>query len=90
MDRHPSSPPSLASTRRSFRSEPSVVFHLLAVAVGPREDTIVLGTIVDLVLSDCSLIKKESIQSHGNRTDRFFGRNTSGDLFTFDPSQCPR
>ena len=39
---------------------------LLAVAVGPRADTIVLGTIVDLVLSDCSLIKKESIQSKRN------------------------
>ena len=39
---------------------------LLADAVGPREDTVVLGTIVDLVLSDCSLIKKESIQSKRN------------------------
>ena len=39
---------------------------LLAVAVGLREDTVVLGTTVDLVLSDCSLIKKESIQSNRN------------------------
>ena len=29
---------------------------LLAVAVGPLEDIVVLGTIVDLVLSDCSLM----------------------------------